>query len=174
MHTNWLLPDDLGLPGRLGLTHGPGCFGLSRDDDLAILRGHGADLLVCLQEAEELLRLDPPETIAQRSLAVAAQTIDFVHLPIEDLAAPTLDEAEALVRTVLERLERGETVVLHCHSGLGRAGTLAACVLVRRGYSASGALALVRFVRPGAVQSDAQERLIQAFAATTFHTPPAR
>jgi ADP-ribosyl-[dinitrogen reductase] hydrolase len=164
MRTSWLLAEDLKLPGRLGLTHGPGCFSATRDEDLRDLASRGADLLVCLQEPEELSRLEPAETLEERRAAVAAAGIGFLHVPVEDLSVPSIDVAEALVAELLVWLERGDRVVLHCHSGLGRAGTIAACVLVRCGYTAEGAVALVRFVRPGAVQSGAQERLIEMFA----------
>lgn len=46
MPITWLLPEDLGVPGRLGLTHGPGCFRSPRDEDLAKITATGAALLV--------------------------------------------------------------------------------------------------------------------------------
>lgn len=164
MSITWLLSEDLGLPGRLGLSHGPGCLRCSRDEDLMKIKATGATLLVCLQEPSEFLRLEPPETLSIREAAVAAAGLKFLHVPIEDYGACSIDVAKGLVATLLSWLQRGDRVVIHCHAGLGRSGMIAACVLVRCGYTAVGAIAFVRWVRPGAIQSEVQEQLVGAFA----------
>jgi len=55
--------------------------------------------------------------------------------------------------------------VVHCLAGLGRTGTVAACLLVTRGRTAGESIAAVRAVRPGSVQSQAQADFVEAFAA---------
>lgn len=163
----WLTADDLGLAttGALGLCRAPGSDSPTRDEDLATLAAARTDDLICLQEAHELRRNEPPETITARRLATEALGISFTHAPIEDFEAPTLPQAQTLTRQCLAALRAGRRVVVHCHAGLGRAGTIAACVLIAsRGLSAEGAIAYVRWLRPGAVQSEAQEALIAQFA----------
>jgi len=71
-----------------------------------------------------------------------------------------------LVAWIRERLRGGDNVVVHCRGGLGRTGTIAACVLVARGVEPDEAMRLVRASRPGAIESEAQERFVRTFAIT--------
>ena len=116
------------------------------------------------------LKLPPPLFSYTRSHAghtVESLGITFTHAPVEDFEAPTLAQAQALTRQLLDLLRQDRRVLLHCQAGLGRAGTIAACVLVAsRGLSAEGAIAYIRWLRHGAVQSEAQEKLIARFASS--------
>ena len=60
---------------------------------------------------------------------------------------------------------RGAKVVVHCRGGLGRAGTVAACILVEAGYEPRLAMARVRRVRHGAIETPEQERYVSAYRA---------
>lgn len=164
MHVSWIAHTLLPLPGRLGLCALSGSASAPRDVDLAALAAQGVDLLICLVEDHELARLDPPESPSDRAAAVQAHGMRFLHVPIEDFTAPSVQEADALTQCILTALTDGRAVVVHCHAGLGRAGTVAACALLARGMSAADAIAAVRWVRPGAIQSQAQEDLLHARA----------
>ena len=50
--------------------------------------------------------------------------------------------------------------MVHCRGGLGRAGTIAARLLVECGWPAAKAIAAVREVRPGAIETRAQEKYV--------------
>ena len=57
------------------------------------------------------------------------------------------DDAQAFQRQVLglaERLRDGESLLLHCAWGIGRTGTVAACLLKALGLDTESALAAVR------------------------------
>ena len=58
----------------------------------------------------------------------------------------------------------GEDVYVHCKGGLGRAGTIAARLLVELGVSPKQAIADVRAARPGAIQTREQERYVHALS----------
>ena len=47
--------------------------------------------------------------------------------------------------------------------GLGRSGTIAACVLAARGVEPGRAIELVRAARPGAIENAAQEAFVGQF-----------
>jgi protein-tyrosine phosphatase len=71
-----------------------------------------------------------------------------------------MDATVVLVGAIVGHMTRGETVVVHCRGGLGRSGTIAACVLVARGRAPREAIHLVRNARPGAVEVADQEEFV--------------
>ena len=60
------------------------------------------------------------------------------------------------------RLRRGERVLVHCRGGLGRAGSVAARLLVEFGAAPVDAIAQVRVARPGAIETREQEQWVHA------------
>ncbi|PLS84968.1 MAG: hypothetical protein CYG60_15075, partial [Actinobacteria bacterium] len=68
------------------------------------------------------------------------------------------------VEDVVERLRHEKNTVVHCRGGLGRTGTVAACVLVALGrHSANEAVDAVREAREGTIQTDEQEDFVRCF-----------
>ena len=57
-------------------------------------------------------------------------------------------------------LRNGFDVVVHCRGGLGRAGTIAARLLVELGIEPATAIAKVREARPGAIENSRQELFV--------------
>lgn len=110
------------------------------------LREQGVSAVVSLTEAA-------PEGI---------EAFEHIHLPVPDMTSPSLDELRAAVRFIQQRADKG--VVVHCGAGLGRTGTVLAAYLVSRGASAPAALAQVRALRPGSVETPDQERAIAQYA----------
>jgi hypothetical protein len=159
-----------GRPGRLGLTGAPGRWRPGRDpasdrllaEDLARLQDHfRARTLVTLLEEREMADLGLPRLRA----AVVRAGLESLWLPVSDRSEPpSLEDAAALSRRILDRLDEGATVVVHCRAGLGRSGTIAACCLVAAGRTASMALRLVRSARPGAVETPGQARFVERLA----------
>jgi len=170
MHIDWFPETLIALPGRMGLTHIPGADN-ELDRDLDSLQSQGMNRLLCLVEPHEMAYLNPPQTIAQRRESVEQRDSAFLHHPIVDFEAPILAEAKSTIQTIDKALNEGEVVVAHCWAGLGRAGTMAACLLVHRGMGAQNAMHAVRSVRNGAIQSNVQELFIVAFAEATQLRP---
>jgi protein-tyrosine phosphatase len=158
----------LALPGRLGLTRAPGRWMPGRHadsdvrlrEDLAAIGAEGATMLVTLLERAELVQLGDLRRESRRA------GLTWVHFPIPDMWVPSdVAATRRLVARMLDALEQGRDVVVHCWGGLGRAGTIAACCLVAHGCEARRAVATVRSARPGAVQSVAQELFVRTFAS---------
>ena len=154
--------------GRVGLTFCPGkkqpdamtgAWDRCLATDMAAIADWGAAALVTLVEPHELHSLG----VADIGATAAADALDWLHLPIVDVSTPdaTFEAAWGRVGPGLrERVRAGFGVVVHCKGGLGRAGLVASRLLVDLGWEPAPALAAVREVRPGAVQTRAQERYV--------------
>jgi ADP-ribosyl-[dinitrogen reductase] hydrolase len=96
--------------------------------------------------------------------AVAARGMSWFHLPIPDVTAPgpTFESAWAEAGPALRSILRsGRDVFVHCKGGLGRAGTVAARLLVELGIEPDQAIADVRAARAGAIQVSEQEAYVR-------------
>lgn len=154
--------------GAVGVTFCPGkqgdsVFGAPWARDIAIdldaIQAWGAAAVVTLVEQHELAFLGVPD-LGQR---VVQRGMTWHHLPIVDLNAPgpTFAATWATVAPRLrDRVREGGRVLVHCRGGLGRAGTVAACLLVELGDTQHEAIRRVRAVRPGAIETTAQQRYV--------------
>ena len=120
--------------------------------DIADLQGQGVTALISLTE-----RALPANLPTRRALKT-------YHWPIADFTAPSLEQAAQIVTCMQNLIRENETVAIHCGAGLGRTGTLLACYLVAEGMAAAEAIARVRALRPGSIETKAQEEVIHAYA----------
>ena len=181
-HTNPLRIAEITLPsgGRIGMTFAPGKKQASAmsgrhdrdlDIDLDAIAAWNAAAVVTLVEDHELQDL----AIGGLGRAVRDRFMEWHHWPIQDYSVPDA-QFEALwpARSAMLRglLARGERVLVHCKGGLGRAGSVAARLLVEAGAAsdADRAIAIVRAVRPGAIETRGQERWV-AEAKPASDTP---
>ena len=150
-------------PGRLWLC---GKHAVAPDPE-ALLERLGATTIVALNEVHELEDRYPDYVRWLRSATNA------VWHPVPDLHAPTLSETVALVDDLRRRIHSGDHVVLHCGAGIGRAGTIAAALLMRTGLSHDEALARVASSRPMAgPEAGAQRDLLVALSGPVGAGPP--
>lgn len=154
--------------GLIGITFCPGKSSESlrgwrweRDlaTDLDEIARWGASAVVTLIEEHEF------ELLHVRNLGaeVSARGMEWHHLPIVDVAAPDARFDQGWITTgpkVRGILLAGGKVLIHCRGGLGRAGTIAACLLVELGVKPRDAIAHVRRARPGAIETADQERYV--------------
>lgn len=151
--------------GRLGLTICPGkkdpARGWNRDlaEDLAVVRQWGAKAVVTLIEDHEFALLAVPD-LGER---VAAMGMDWHHLPIRDVDVPDerFEDAWPVSGLAVQNcIDAGECVLIHCRGGIGRTGLVAARLLIERGCRPRDAINRVRAVRPGAIETSAQEAYV--------------
>jgi ADP-ribosyl-[dinitrogen reductase] hydrolase len=127
--------------------------------DLDTIRDWGAAAVVTLLEADELTRL----RVERLGEEVLSRNMSWFHLPIVDASTP--DERfeqswEVAGKELRSILRGGSDVLVHCRGGLGRAGTIAARLLVELGMEPKKAIKSVRTVRPGAIETRDQERFV--------------
>ncbi len=129
--------------------------------DLEVIAAWNAAAVVTLVEDHELERLQ----VTRLGQTVQEQHMAWHHLPLRDgsIPGPAFEaawlEAGAGLRAMLRD---GSNVLLHCKGGLGRAGTVAARLLVELGTQPAEAIAQVRAARPGAIETAGQHAHILA------------
>jgi hypothetical protein len=141
--------------GRIGLCRMPGRSG-DLAGDVATIASWTPWVVVSLTESAELERLGGGGLAAR----LAGAGIAWRHFPVVDYGVPeaTSGAAWADLSSELHRvLDDGQKVLLHCHGGIGRSGMVALRLLVERGEGGDAALARIRAVRPGAVETEAQK-----------------
>ncbi len=121
------------------------------DKDLDFLQARKIDLLVSLTE----------QPIPQTNLA--SHSIDGLHLSIPDYQAPTMEQMTTFANTVSGVIDQGGRVGAHCAVGKGRTGTMLAAYLVHTGMTAAAAIARIRQLCPGSIETAAQEAAVEEY-----------
>jgi len=163
--------------GRVGLTLCPGKHARSllagppwaRDlsADVQAIKEWGGMAVLTLIEPEELLALQ----VADLGAVVRSAGMVWHHQPICDGHTPDalfMRQWPALRSDLLGQVRQGGSVVVHCRGGLGRAGTVAALLAIETGIEPAAAIEAVRAVRPGAIETAAQEAFVRAYQAATW------
>ena len=155
--------------GRIGITFCPGkkqsvAWSGSWDRDLQLdldaVQRWGATAVISLIEDcefDELQVRGLPEAVKDRHM-------EWWHLPIPDMTPPGSDFEngwKAAGEAIRDRLRMGFDVLVHCKGGLGRAGTVAARLLVELGKNSHDAIREVQAARSGAIQTEPQERHVE-------------
>jgi protein-tyrosine phosphatase len=104
----------------------------------------GLDLVVSLLEKEEVAQLD----LVQESDVAKSKGIHFISFPIPDRGVPaSMPAALSLLGKIVDSLEQGKKVAVHCRQGIGRSGSIAAGVLVTSGIGVEKAIEIVSAAR---------------------------
>lgn len=135
------LPLPATVPGRLWLYAMP-----ARNESWAefesLAAAAGLTRIVCLTPLREVAARSPAylEAIEQDRLPCALEMLAMADYGLSDDALTFRRQILALA----ERLRSGESLLLHCAWGIGRTGTVAACLLKTLGLDTASALAAVR------------------------------
>ncbi len=155
--------------GRIGITFCPGkhdnaastgAWARDLSADLDVIAAWGARLVLTLVEPAELDALKVPHLGSE----IRGRGLDWRHLPIADYSVPTEDfekQWETQGREIRALLRSGADVLVHCKGGLGRAGMIAARLLIELGMAPEQAIQDVRHAREGAIETLAQLALVR-------------
>ena len=165
--------------GRIGVTFCPGkqqpgaltgAWARDLDLDLDAIEAWGAAVVVTLIEDHEIASLE----VGRLGEEVRRRHIQWLHLPIADVSVPGPAFEAAWVEAgegLRARLRDGFDIVVHCKGGLGRAGIVAARLLIELGAEPGKAIAAARAARPGAIETVAQEAYASSFVALPERQP---
>lgn len=116
-------------------------------------------------------------TLTERPLTVqtniTSQMLDeiglaYLHAPIIDQCPPD-SETVWMVRQFINQMKaQGRPVLLHCHAGVGRTGTMLHAYYLAEGLHLEEAKIRVRMSKPSSqflMLSDAQKAFLESFAA---------
>ncbi|MHC8598394.1 cyclin-dependent kinase inhibitor 3 family protein [Arenicellales bacterium IMCC55707] len=145
-------------PGRIEHHNDGVARSRNLDEDLMLIRDWRPDQVISLVEAHEFNHLgvsELPETFSAE--------FKWQHWPLQDLSAPKASgQNETEINEWFSALNEGQRLLFHCAAGLGRTGTLAARLLIMSGNPPDIAISMVRAVRPGTVESKAQENFLKS------------
>lgn len=131
--------------------------------DLDAIKAWGATTIVTLVEERELAELQVPGI--DRKAAIRG--MEWLHMPITDVSAPDERFEEAWRQhgsRLVAGIRSGARVLVHCKGGLGRAGTVAALMLVELGMKPENAISGVRTARKGAIETHEQANYVRKWS----------
>ena len=121
-------------------------------EELRWLRQQGLEILLSL--TEDPLRRD---WINEAGLMT-------VHIPVVDMEAPSQEQLDRCLAAIHRANGQNLGVGIHCSAGLGRTGVVLGCYFISKGLTAPNAIARVRRLRPGSIETTEQEEAVEEFA----------
>src|ERR1044071_3001951 len=131
------------------------------------LLDHRIDSIVTVREVplpNDWLR--NPNAGGEIANSKSLSTINYLHLPVEDYRAPTIEQLKSAISFIENEIKFNRSAVLvHCAAGKGRTGTILAAYLLKNdGLSVESTIKRLRRLRPGSIQTPAQEQILYQYA----------
>ena len=141
-------------PGKLGLAARPR-GGDWLEDEMAGWKRAGVNTVLSLLTPHEEHDL----ALEREAGDVRSQGMTFLSLPITDREVPSSeDQLTKILDKVNADLTAGKNVVVHCRQGIGRAGLVAASLLVTKGWNPEKAVERLSAVRGAPVPETLEQR----------------
>lgn len=157
--TNMSKPGNIWRKVHGKITKKPTNFSWLIEDKLA-----GSGMPTSFDELDWILKQGVTSIVTMTENALPEEwvsDIGYLHVPTPDLTAPDMDRIDTAVDFIHNKISNDQAVMVHCAAGMGRAGTILACYLVKyQKYTAKDAIKKIRKERPGSIQSEIQELAI--------------
>ena len=131
-------------------------------DELQALAKAGVNVLVSLLTADEVAELE----LQDEERLCGDCGLRFISFPIPDRGVPfSIAEAGRTIDLILEELQAGKAVAVHCRMGIGRSALIAACLLKSQGIGVDEAFAMISRARGFSVpDTEEQREWVKGFA----------
>lgn len=87
----------------------------------------------------------------------------YLWIPIEDHHAPTQEQMEFGIHVIEKIVSLGKKVYVHCKNGHGRAPTLVAAYLIKKGKTVEEAIEFIKLKRSSMHLADVQKKALEEF-----------
>lgn len=125
------------------------------EDEIVSYKKSGVDVVVSLLERSEINELE----IEKEEFWCSEKGIIFLSYPIGDRQTPkSHTETLEFVRKLQNFIKEGKKIAIHCRQGIGRASSIAVCLLVLQRYSVENAFEKIIEAR-GCQVPDTQEQI---------------
>ena len=114
------------------------------EDEIINLKNNNVRVLVSLLERDEIyeLKLEKEEHFCKLN------NITYINFPIVDRDIPKINgDIDIFVNTLRQKIEKGNSVMIHCRMGIGRSSIIAASVLLKYNLKAKEILENISFIR---------------------------
>lgn len=106
------------------------------EDEVMAWKRETIGMIVSLLTAGETIELN----LSDEAAICQDHGIRFISFPIPDKGVPSSHEAiREMIAGIVQHLNGGEKVAIHCRMGIGRSALICACVLGQTGVSANEA-----------------------------------
>lgn len=124
------------------------------DDELLAWREEGADVIVSLLEGREETELG----LGREPLAAQEAGLSFISFAIPDRGLPQLNKTGFLVSSLIDEMEAGRSILVHCRQGIGRAALIAMAALAMAGEHPESSFEKIATARGAAVPDTDEQR----------------
>lgn len=88
----------------------------------------------------------------------------YVWIPIKDHTAPTPEQLDFAVTTIEKLVHMGKKIYVHCQNGHGRAPTMVAAYLTKKGKGVNEAINFIKAKRPSIHLENVQKEALIKFS----------
>lgn len=111
-----------------------------------------------------IINLTEKDYTEEQKETLSSFGIEVHSFPVKDFTVPKIEDVNAIVKLTRDKEQK---FAIHCTAGKGRTGTVVSCIYVARDsmITPGKVLDMVRQIRPGSVETEAQAKFVNDYAA---------